>query len=77
MLSGTLLLQIRTKLCINYFIYYLRPYNKKMKSICIQILYLSFDKIYNKFKVYLLLIFINSILKTRVRIYILYYCRGP
>jgi hypothetical protein len=27
-------------------------YNKKMKNICIRILYLSFEKIYDKFEIY-------------------------
>jgi hypothetical protein len=48
------LLQIRINFCINCFICDLLSPTKKVKNIyiCVRILYLTFEKIYDKFEVY-------------------------
>ncbi|AQL07434.1 Phosphoinositide phosphatase SAC8 [Zea mays] len=60
----------KNKILHNFFIHYLLPKTKKVKKYSypnsIRNLYLSFEKIYDKFEGYLLWIFISSRLKTRI-----------
>jgi hypothetical protein len=61
LMLSSILLQTKINFCTKFFMHYLLSKTKLKKNIrihiCIQILYISFEMIYDKFQVYLLWIF--------------------